>query len=125
MEKIFWDFLFDGHTLVSTQQRPLTLEVEHWLEVGVEVIQDGSLPGNFCLVINREAQNVRIPNEAPVVKDLLHYFALLEGFDWQPLVNVRSHAESPYALCWRRNVAAKSRSSRKRRSRKAPQQPQA
>jgi hypothetical protein len=105
MEKIFRDFIFDGRTLISTKQRAsFTLEVDHWMEIGIEIIHDGSFPSNFCLVINRRAQNVRIPNDAPVVKALLNYFVSLEGFDWQPLVDIRVCADRPYALCWRRRM---------------------
>lgn len=95
-------FAFDGRKISAISRRTtLEISVKDWTDIGVEILHDDSLRPAFCLVINRQHHNLRIPNDAPVFKALLDYFSSLDGFDWQPLVQARLNPSHAYSLCWR------------------------
>src|SRR5262245_42641261 len=103
MSKRAAHFTFDGRTLVATEQRAtVVLTVDDWQEIGVAVTHEGS--AEYCIVINPGFQNVRVPSNAPVFRDLLEHFCMLDGFKWQPLAspNTAEVPSRPYSVCWRR-----------------------
>ena len=83
------------------------LSVADWSEVGIEVTEGDSFRPHFCMVINRDQENIRIPYDSPVFKAVLDYFASIGGFDWQPLVNARFSGEPRYFPCWRRETTSR------------------
>ena len=105
--KIQKKFLFDGQKLICTSgQTASQIHVQDWNEIGIEVFHDDPLRSNFCLVINRRTHNCRVPNDTPVFKALLDYCSTLDSFDWQPLVQARSHLSHAYSVCWVRTAPA-------------------
>jgi len=104
MNKVLPQRTFENSQIVTAQTfGSRSLSVNEWREVGIEITATDSFRPNFFLVINRNAENIRIPYEAPEFKALLDYFATVSGFDWQPLVEIRFCGETRYFPCWSRD----------------------
>lgn len=95
---------FDGHTITADGPlaRKTSVRVDDIQEIGVETTDTGPFVEDVFWLINRDTDDLRVPQDSPVFKALMDYFGSLDGFDWQPFTEAMACTDCRYFLCWRR-----------------------
>jgi hypothetical protein len=98
-------FSFDGHTFAADGPfaRRISVRIEDVQEIGIETTDRGPFIEDLFWLINRDTDDLRIPQDSPVFATLMDYFGKWEGFDWQPFTEAMACAECRYFLCWKRS----------------------
>ena len=97
-------FSFDGQVIVADGPfaRAISIRVEDIQEIGIETNDLGPFQDDVFWLINRGTDALRIPQDAPVFKELMDHFGKFPGFDWAPFTDAMSCSDCRYFLCWKR-----------------------
>jgi hypothetical protein len=71
-------------------------------DVGIETNSLGPFVEDVFLLLNREAEAIRIPQCSSVFNQLLEHFKSFEGFDWDAVGRSMTCTKDAFFACWSR-----------------------
>jgi len=100
-------FTFDGQTIVADGPlaRRTSVKVKDIDEIGIQTTDAGPFVEDVFWLINRETDDLYIPQDSPVFKTMMDSFGSFDGFDWKPFTEAMSCTDRQYFLCWKRKSA--------------------
>jgi hypothetical protein len=99
---------FDGETITASGPFAgrVSVRIEDIHEIGIETTDEGPFVEDVFWLINRETDELRIPQGSLVFTTLMERFRTLEGFDWKPFGQAMACTDCCYFLCWKRGASS-------------------